>query len=66
MPPHRYQTSRRVEQAKLLLAERAASVTEIGLAVGFSSPNAFATAFRKTTGVAPTNYRRSMAPAMTP
>jgi len=65
MPPHRYQTDRRMEHAKLLLAEHAVSVTEIGLTIGFSSPNAFATAFRKATGLAPTDYRRSLAPAMT-
>lgn len=64
MPPHRYQASRRVDHAKLLLAERSVSVTEIALKIGFSSPNAFATAFRKATGLAPTDYRRSLAPAM--
>jgi len=64
-PPHRYQTKRRVEHAKVLLAKRAGSMTEIGLAVGFNSPNAFATAFRKATGIAPTDYRRSVAPPMT-
>jgi AraC family transcriptional regulator len=53
-----------VEHAKLLLAEHSLSVTEIALNIGFSSPNAFATAFRKATGLAPTNYRRSLAPAM--
>ncbi|RZN34239.1 AraC family transcriptional regulator [Bradyrhizobium sp. Leo121] len=65
MPPHRYQTSRRVEHAKVLLAKRAGSMAEIGLAVGFRTPNAFATAFRKATGIAPTDYRRSVAPPMT-
>jgi AraC family transcriptional regulator len=65
MPPHRYQTNLRVERAKVLLANRAGSMTEIGLAVGFSSRNAFATAFRKATGIAPTDYRRSVAPLMT-
>jgi AraC family transcriptional regulator len=64
MPPHRYQTHRRVEHAKLLLANRAGSVTEIARAVGFSSRNAFATAFRKATGIAPADYRRSLAPPM--
>jgi AraC family transcriptional regulator len=62
MPPHRYQTSRRVEHAKVLLENRAGSITEIGLAVGFSRPNAFATAFRKATGISPANYRRHLAP----
>ena len=62
MPPHRYQTNRRVEHAKVLLANRAGSITEIGLAVGFSRPNAFSTAFRKATGIAPTDFRRRVAP----
>jgi len=63
MPPHRYQTNRRVEHAKILLANRAGSMTEISLAVGFSRPNAFATAFRKATGITPTDYRRQVAPS---
>ena len=49
-----------MEHAKLLLAERAVSVMEISLTIGFSGPNAFATAFRKATGLAPTDYRRSL------
>jgi AraC family transcriptional regulator len=61
--PHRYQTNCRIERAKLLLATPAAAVTDIGLAVGFSSSNAFATTFRKATGFTPTAYRRSLAPA---
>jgi len=59
--PHRYQTNCRIERAKLLLAMPAMSVTDIGLAVGFSSSNAFATTFRKATGFTPTAYRRSLA-----
>jgi len=59
MPPHRYQTNRRIEHAKVLLANRAGSMTEIGLVVGLSSRNAFATLFRKATGISPTDYRRS-------
>jgi AraC-like DNA-binding protein len=55
-----------MEHAKLLLAERAVSVMEIGLTIGFSSPNAFAAAFRKATELGPTDYRRSLAPAVTP
>src|SRR5262249_25000372 len=66
MPPHRYQTDRRMEHAKLLLTQSAASVMEIGLSIGFDSPSAFATAFRKTTGLAPTDYRRNLSPAVRP
>src|SRR5262245_45728224 len=61
--PHRYQTNCRIERAKLLLAMPAVSVTDVGLTVGFSSSNAFATTFRKATGFTPTAYRRSLAPA---
>jgi AraC family transcriptional regulator len=61
MPPHRYLTSRRIERAKALLAERTLSVTEIGLGVGFSETSSFTAAFRKLTGETPTEYRRSLA-----
>src|SRR5262249_18697441 len=65
MPPHRYQTDRRMEHAKVLLVQSAASVLEIGLTIGFSSPRAFATAFRRAAGLAPAAYRRNLAPAVT-
>ena len=42
----------------------AVSVTDVGLTVGFSSSNAFATTFRKATGFTPTAYRRSLTPAL--
>ena len=61
IPPHRYLTSRRIERAKALLAERTLSVTEIGLGVGFSETSSFTAAFRKLTGETPTEYRRSLA-----
>jgi len=61
MPPHQYVTSRRIERAKTLLAERELSVTEIGFDVGFSETSSFTAAFRKYTGETPTNYRRSLA-----
>jgi AraC family transcriptional regulator len=61
VPPHRYHTSRRIEQAKLLLEQRTRSVTDIGLTLGFSETSAFSAAFRKATGLTPTGYHRSMA-----
>jgi len=61
MPPHQYLTSRRIERAKTLLAERKLSVTEIGFDVGFSETSSFTATFRKYTGETPTNYRRSLA-----
>jgi len=57
-PPHRYQLECRIEEAKRLLARPATSVTDVALTVGFSSSSAFATAFRKATGITPTAYHR--------
>jgi hypothetical protein len=39
--PQRYQLSRRIERAKALLAKHAASVTEVGLTVGYNDASAF-------------------------
>jgi AraC family transcriptional regulator len=61
MPPHRFHTHRRIERAKSLLAANvAASVTSVGLAVGFSETSSFSAAFRKATGVTPTGFQRSI------
>ena len=60
VPPHRYHSRRRIERAKALLAKQSPSVTEIGLAVGFSETSSFTAAFRKVTGVTPTAYHRSL------
>ena len=60
MPPHRYHNSRRIEQAKTLLAKPVSSVTSIGFSVGFSETSSFSVAFRKTTGFTPTAYRRRL------
>jgi AraC family transcriptional regulator len=60
MPPQRYQLTQRVERAKALLSKHAASVTDVGLSVGYSDASAFCTAFRRVTGVTPSAYRRSL------
>jgi AraC family transcriptional regulator len=60
LPPHRYHTKRRIEHAKVLLARPQPSVTDIGLTVGFSETSSFTTAFRRTTGLTPTAYHRSL------
>jgi AraC family transcriptional regulator len=61
LPPHRYHNKRRIEQAKILLAKPAPSVTDIGMTVGFSETSSFTAAFRKATGLTPTAYHRSVA-----
>jgi AraC family transcriptional regulator len=60
MPPQRYQLSKRVERAKALLTKHAASVTDVGLSVGYNDASAFCTAFRRVTGLTPSAYRRSL------
>ena len=61
VPPHRFHTTRRIEYAKVLLAERKHSVTEVGLSVGYSETSSFTAAFRKITGQTPSSYHRSVA-----
>jgi AraC family transcriptional regulator len=59
-PPYRYWTGRRIERARVLLANPRASITEIALDVGFSTTSAFSATFRRMTGQTPTDYRRSL------
>jgi AraC family transcriptional regulator len=58
IPAHQYQVQRRMETAKLLLPDRATSVTDVALSVGYAQTSSFSNAFRKTTGWSPTVYRR--------
>ncbi|VIO67203.1 AraC family transcriptional regulator [Bradyrhizobium ivorense] len=58
IPAHRYQVQRRMEVAKLLLADRTTSITDIALSLGYAQTSSFSSAFRKTTGWTPTVFRR--------
>ncbi len=58
VPPHRYHMARRMDRAKSLLQMPALSVTQIGIQIGFRDTSSFTRAFRKFTGLAPTEYRR--------
>jgi AraC family transcriptional regulator len=57
-PPHRYHMARRMDHARGLLQKPALSVTEIGIQTGFRDTSSFTRAFRKFTGLTPTEYRR--------
>jgi AraC-like DNA-binding protein len=57
-PPHRFVTSRRIEQAKTLLRASSLSVNEIGHRVGWTNPSHFTQVFRKATGLSPRAFRQ--------
>ncbi len=57
-PPHRYHMARRMDRARSLLQTPALSVTQIGIRIGFRETSSFTRAFRKFTGLTPTEYRR--------
>ncbi len=59
-PPHRYHMSRRMERAKTLLEVPARSVTEVGMMLGFAETSSFTTSFRRSVGLTPSDYRRSL------
>jgi AraC family transcriptional regulator len=58
IPPHQYHVQRRIERAKAMLADRANSVIDVALSLGYSQSSAFSVAFRKTTGRSPKEFRR--------
>ncbi|MFW6092049.1 MAG: helix-turn-helix domain-containing protein [Actinomycetota bacterium] len=55
--PHQYLMSRRMERAKALLRSTDTSVTDVCLAVGFTSLGSFSAQFRRFVGDSPTAYR---------
>ena len=56
--PHRYHMARRMDRARSLLQRPALSVTQIGVQIGFRETSSFTRAFRRFTGLTPTEYRR--------
>jgi len=58
LPPHRYHMARRMDCARNLLRKLTLSVTEIGIQTGFRETSSFTRAFRRFTGLTPTEYRR--------
>jgi AraC family transcriptional regulator len=58
VPPHRYHSARRMDRARSLLQRPSLSVTQIGVQTGFRETSSFTRAFRRFTGLTPTEYRR--------
>lgn len=55
--PHQYLMSRRMERAKALLRSGELTITDVCLAVGFTSLGTFSTQFRRFVGESPSAYR---------
>lgn len=60
--PHQYLLRRRLERAKALLRAGELPVTEVCLAVGFTSLGSFSAQFSRFVGRSPTAYRARVAP----
>ena len=54
-----YLTDLRIRAAKELLADPLLSTAEVARLAGYENPNYFTRVFKKTTGMTPTEYRRS-------
>ncbi|WP_211749396.1 AraC family transcriptional regulator [Paenibacillus sp. Marseille-Q4541] len=60
VPPLKYLSLKRMEEAKLLLRTTSLSVKEIADATGFDTANYFSKTFRKEVGYSPSEYRSNM------
>jgi len=56
--PHRFLTRRRMDEARRLLTAGDLPVTEVCLAVGYSSLGTFSSRFAAATGQSPSDFRR--------
>jgi AraC family transcriptional regulator len=61
VPPHRYHLARRMEHATKLLVHASLPVTQIALRIGFREISSFTRAYRRYTGVTPSECRRGRA-----
>jgi AraC family transcriptional regulator len=57
--PHAWLRRQRVDRAKALLLDPSLTLSAVALLVGFSTPSAFGTAFKRETGSSPATWRRS-------
>jgi AraC family transcriptional regulator len=57
--PHQYHIARRIDRARLLLAETDLPIADIALIVGYGDQSQFGVAFRKSVGISPLAYRRN-------
>lgn len=60
LPPYRWLQRRRIAHAQVLLSDRDLSLTDVAQRVGYMGQSAFGAAFRKETGMTPSQFRRRM------
>ncbi len=58
--PHEWLVALRMSRARELLASLDMPVTHVALAVGYQTPSAFASSFRKATGTTPSAFRQAL------
>lgn len=58
--PHTYLMNFRIERATEKLQNKKLRITDIALACGFSNPGHFTTVFKRTMGVTPSEYRKTL------
>jgi len=61
--PHQYRLQAQIEKAKHLLILTDLSITDVCMAVGFSSLGSFSTLFRRRVGLSPSEFQRRHRPA---
>jgi len=64
--PHRYLQRRRIERAMALLRSTGMPITQVCVAVGFTSLGTFSRTFQSIVGIPPSVYRRRTAPPPVP
>ncbi len=60
LTPHRLFVSLRIARARELLRDIPTPITQIAASVGYTTPSAFATAFRAIEGISPSEFRRRL------
>jgi AraC family transcriptional regulator len=58
LPPYRWLQKRRIAHAQVLLSNHDLSMTDVAQRVGYMGQSAFGAAFRKETGMTPSQFRR--------
>ncbi len=58
LSPHAWLRQYRIEQARSMLLDPSNSVLSVAIALGYASQTAFAAAFKKLTGLSPSEFRR--------